>query len=63
MVNVDPLLWAQSQFVWSLVLMLVTCTDPLIPADDATDAVVDAVRPGPEIFKLMAFGENVRVCD
>ena len=42
--------------------MLVTCTEPLIPADDATDTVVDAVRPGPEIFKLTAFGENVRVC-
>src|SRR6267378_1959910 len=42
--------------------MLVTDTDPLIPTEDETDTVVDAVRPGPEIFKFTALGENVKVC-
>ena len=56
-----PLPCAHSQLVWSEVLMLTTCSEPLSGTLEKTETVLDVVDPGPEIVKAAVLGENVSV--
>jgi hypothetical protein len=42
--------------------MLATCKGPAIPTVEETETGLDAVAPGPEMFKVRLLGENVRFC-
>jgi len=53
---------AHNQFVRSVVLIVVTTSDPVIATDEETDTGAEAVDPGPVMLKVSGFAENVRFC-
>ena len=60
--SVVPLPCAHSQLVWSDVLIVVTWIFPVMFDDEDTPTEVDAVDPGPAMFKVTGLGEKFKVC-